>query len=267
MKNNAYHPSPLNISKYATYSDYLLECYRNRDWESIKDSFKYVLFKTPPTTDRIVKSRMGKFWCRANTNDFQYVNYAYERSVKDYIFRNLENFSYFFDIGACMGEYCVWLAQHGKRCVAFEPVPTNYKALTKNVEINNMQELIRTFPVGLGSKKEEVYFDIKPVLTSASGIDRNYTGTEKNVKIERLDDLMPQLSCTPDDAIMMKLDVEGMEVEALKGGENFLMNTKRLTLILEKTFAGEDNIRDYLATLGDFKYVDIDEVNIAAVKQ
>jgi FkbM family methyltransferase len=267
MKNNAYHPSPLNISKYATYTDYLLECYRNKDWQSIKDSFRYVLFRTPPTTDRLVKSRMGTFWCRANTNDFQYVNYAYERSVKDYLQRNIKSYNYFFDIGACMGEYCVWLAQQGIRCVAFEPVPMNYKALAKNVEINNMQNLIRTYPVGLGSKEEEVYFDIKPVLTSASGIDRTYTGPEKNVKIKRLDDLIPELGCSPKDGIMMKLDVEGMEVEVLKGGENFLKSARKLTLILEKTFSGENSIRDYLATIGNFRYEDIDEVNIAAIRQ
>lgn len=267
MKKKVYHPSPLNILKYGTYTDYLLECYKNKDWQSIKDSFKYVLFKTPPKTDRIVKSRMGTFWCRGNTNDFQYVNYAYERGVKDYVAAHMPDYDFFIDIGACMGEYCIWLAKQGKKCIAFEPVPSNFKALSKNVEINKLQDYITIFPVGLGSKSEEVYFDIKDVLTSASGIDRNYSGQEKNVKIEVFDELLPKLPCTTDDAIMMKLDVEGMEVDVLTGAAEFLRKTKKVTLILEKTFSGEDNIRDFLAMLGTFVYKDIDEVNIAAIKQ
>ena len=230
MKKRTYHPSPINVLKYGTYTDYLVECYRNKDWESIKDSFKYVLFRTPPSSDRLIKSRMGTFWCRGNTNDFQYVNYAYERSVKDYIAANFNNFDCFIDIGACMGEYCIWLAQQGKKCVAFEPVPKNYLALSKNVEINKLQQYIKAFPIGLGSKSEEVYFEIQSVLTSASGIDRNYTGVERNVKIERFDDLQSQLPCTTDDRIMMKLDVEGMEVDVLTGAESFIKNVKSLYL-------------------------------------
>lgn len=267
MKKKIYHPSPLNVLKYGTYTDYLLECYRSKDWQSIKDSFKYVLFKTPPTTDRLVKSRMGTFWCRGNTNDFQYVNYAYERHVKEYIAREIKHYDVFIDVGACMGEYCIWLAQQDVRCIAFEPVPANFSALQKNVELNRLQHRICTFPVGLGSVQEEVYFDIKAVLTSASGIDRTYTGVEKNVKIERLDDLLPQLKIKKEQGVMMKLDVEGMEVDVLTGAESFIRNTKKLTLIMEKTFTGEDPIRKYLSSLGNFIFEDVDEVNLAAIKQ
>ena len=267
MKKKVYHPSPLNVLKYGTYTDYLIECYRSKDWQSIRDSFKYVLFKTPPTTDRLVRSRMGTFWCRGNTNDFQYVNYAYERHVKEYIASQIRHHDVFIDVGACMGEYCVWLAQQGMRCIAFEPVPANYQALRKNVEINNLQDRISSYPVGLGSIKEEVYFDIKTVLTSASGIDRTYTGVEKNVKIERLDDLLPELNIGSNQGVMMKLDVEGMEVDVLTGAENFIRNTRQLTLIMEKTFTGEDPIRKYLSSLGKFTFKDIDEVNLAAIKQ
>lgn len=267
MKNTAYHPSPFDISKYGTYTNYLLEYYRYKDWASIRDTFKYVLFRTPPTEDRVIHSRMGTFWCRGNTNDFQYVNYVYEKNVKNYIYSNRHKFDFFIDIGACMGEYCVWLAQQGMKCIAFEPVPKNFTALRKNVELNKLENMITALPVGLGDKSEEVYFDIKSVLTSASGIDRTYAGTEKNVRIERFDDLLPQLPCTPADRIIMKLDVEGMEVDALRGAAAFIKKVKNITLILEKTFAGEDNIRSFLASVGTFTYTDIDSVNMAAIKQ
>jgi FkbM family methyltransferase len=267
MKNNAYHPSLTKLSKYTVYTDYLLEYYKHKDWKSIKDSFTYVLFKTPPASDRIVTSKMGTFWCRGNTNDFQYVNYAYEKQVKNYIFDNRKNYDYFIDIGACMGEYCIWLAKCGMPSIAFEPVPDNFKALSKNVELNRLQHMVTVLPVGLGSKAEKVYFDIKPVLTSASGIDRNYSGTETNVQIERFDDLLSQLPCTTEHRVMMKLDVEGMEVEVLQGAADFIRKAKGIALVMEKTFSGEDNIRQFLAGLGTFVYQDIDEVNMVAIKQ
>lgn len=267
MKNTAYHPSLTNLAKYSTYTNYLLEYYKHKDWESIKDSFRYVLFKTPPTKDRIITSKMGTFWCRGNTNDFQYVNFAYEKAVKDYIYANRLHYDFFIDIGACMGEYCIWLAKAGMPSIAFEPVPDNFKALSKNVALNKLQKLVTVLPVGLGSKKHRAYFDIKPVLTSASGIDRSYTGTETNVQIERLDDLLPQLPCGPEHRVIMKLDVEGMEVEVLQGASEFIRKAKGIALVMEKTFSGEENIRNFLAGLGRFTYQDIDEVNMVAIKQ
>ncbi|EMR04350.1 FkbM family methyltransferase [Cesiribacter andamanensis] len=267
MKNTAYHPSLTNLAKYSTYTDYLLEYTKHKDWKSIKDSLKYVLFKTPPTTDRIITSKMGTFWCRGNTNDFQYVNYAYEKQVKNYIYKNRKQYDFFIDIGACMGEYCIWLAKAGMPSIAFEPVPSNFKALSKNVELNQMQQMVTVLPVGLGSKAEKVYFDIKPVLTSASGIDRSYQGPETNVEIKRFDDLLPELPCTPEHRVIMKLDVEGMEVEVLQGAADFIKKARGLALVMEKTFSGEDNIRNFLASLGTFVYEDIDEVNMVAIKQ
>lgn len=267
MKNTAYHPSLTKLSKYTTYTDYLVEYSRFKDWKSIRDSFNYVLFKTPPAADRIITSRMGTFWCRGNTNDFQYVNFAYEKQVKNYIFKNRRQYDYFIDIGACMGEYCIWLAKQGMPSIAFEPVPSNFKALSKNIALNKVQHMVTVLPLGLGNKAEKVYFDIKPVLTSASGIDRSYTGTETNVEIERFDNLLPRLPCTTDHRVIMKLDVEGMEVEVLQGAAEFIKKAKGIALVMEKTFSGEDNIRSFLTGLGNFTYQDIDEVNMVAIKQ
>ena len=40
----------------------------------------------------------------------------------------------FIDAGACMGEYDIWLAKLGKRCIAIEPV--NFATMTKRRSLN-----------------------------------------------------------------------------------------------------------------------------------
>ena len=114
------------IEKIIIYIDYFIEYLVYGDVSSIISSLKYILFGSVPKRDRIVRSRLGKYRCRALTNDFQYVNFAHEKLIKKFILQKSDWLTHFIDIGSCMGEYCVWLAPMGVKCIAFEPVEDNY---------------------------------------------------------------------------------------------------------------------------------------------
>src|SRR6266700_4038807 len=103
-------------------------------------------------------SGMGRFMVRKNTNDFQFINYAYEKAIKDYFIKNIDTFDVFIDVGACIGEYDIWLAKKGKRCIAVEPI--SFKGLERNIALNKAEDRIQVFPCGVGAKREKVYFEI-----------------------------------------------------------------------------------------------------------
>lgn len=260
----SYKPSLFNLSKYATYADYFKEYIACKDFKSLGASLKYMFTHKLPEKDYNTSSRMGHFLIRKGTTDFQFINEAYERKVKKFIRDHLNDFDVFIDAGACIGEYCIWLAKMGKRCIAIEPV--NFDAVRKNIALNGLEEKIRLFTCGLGNKKERVYFYIPNGLPSSSYLERN-VAHEPNVDIETLDSLVPQFGILPGDRVLMKMDVEGMEPELIEGARNFIAGQEHLTLVYEH-FAS-DNYRNDKALLdiAPFEFADIDGVNRAAFKK
>lgn len=259
-----YKPSLLNPGKYATYMDYFAEYIKCKDFKSLTASLKYVFTHKLPAKGYTTNSRMGDFFIRPETTDFQFINFAYERKVKKYIADNIDTFDVFIDAGACIGEYCIWLAKMGKKCIAIEPV--NFEAVRKNVALNNLESLVQVFPCGLGSKKERVYFNVPVGIPSSSYADRETT-KEPNVDIETLDSLYEKFNIPASSRVLMKLDVEGMESEVIAGAKDFINKFKELSFIYEHFES--DNYRNdkALQAVTTFTFKDIDDVNRLAIKK
>jgi len=260
-----YKPRWSDIHKYSTFLQYLKEYLAFGDFRSVRAAMGYVLANKLPGQDYVTSSRMGKFWIRKGTNDFQYVNYVYERRVKRYIHNHLDSFDVFIDVGACIGEYCIWLSHFGKRCIAFDPV--NHKAVERNVALNNKRPLVQVFPFGLGRRKEKLYFNILPDATGSSYADRSQADKEPNVQIEALDDWTQQLHLHPDDRVLMKVDTEGMEEEVFEGARQFIRNHRNLSIIYERYRTKNEHYDQVLANIADFEFSDIDSSNRLAVKK
>jgi FkbM family methyltransferase len=258
-----YKPSLTDPSKYRTYFDYFKEYIVNGDFKSLGISLRYMFGHKLPTHDYTTKSGMGSFHVRKGTTDFQFINEAYERKVKKYIREHLNDFDVFIDAGACIGEYCIWLAREGKRCIAIEPV--NHQAVRNNITLNKLENKVKLFPVGLGSKKDRVFFNVPSGLPSSSYRDET-SKQEPNVDIETVDGLFPAFGISPNDRVLMKMDVEGMETELIEGARQFLSTHRNLTVIYEHFES--DNLKNdkALAALGNFQITDLDGVNRVAVK-
>jgi FkbM family methyltransferase len=260
-----YKPSLLNFSKYLTYADYFKEYIACGDFKSLGASLRYMFTHKLPGHDFRASSRMGSFHIRKGTTDFQFINSAYERKVKNFIKAHLADFDVFIDAGACIGEYSVWLAKLGKRCIAIEPV--NFEAVRRNVALNGLEDRVQVLACGLGNKKGRVYFNIPSGLPSSSYMDKD-SDKEPNVDIETLDGLMPRLNIGPNDRVLMKMDVEGMEPELIEGARQFISSQPSLILVLYEHFDADDFRNDKaLSAHGRFEFSDIDGVNRAAVKK
>ncbi|MHA1491978.1 MAG: FkbM family methyltransferase [Promethearchaeota archaeon] len=129
----------------------------------------------------------------------------------------------FIDGGAYIGDSALIFEKyyHPKRIYAFEPELINFNLLLKTIKINNLRKVM---PInqGLGEKKESLKFKSHGILSQISeegeqsisviGID-NFV-FEKNLKIG-----------------LIKLDIEGFELNVIKGARKTIKKFKPILLI------------------------------------
>lgn len=148
--------------------------------------------------------------------------------------------NYFVDVGANTGIFSIYAARSKKdlKVLSFEPHPSNYKRLLKNIYINQLTT-IQTFPLALGGDQREIEFTVPTDLsisTTASANEnftRNFHQVEHktiHVKQMALDEVLSRFPITSKDVI--KIDVEYYELEVLKGAEQTI-RTKRPLVIIE----------------------------------
>lgn len=254
------------MNKIATYIRYFSSYFKNGDFGSIVSSVNYVLKRPTHRKDRIIQSSIGRFYCRKGTNDFQFANYYYEWSVKKRVLELVPEMTVFIDGGACVGDYCILLAKKGIRCFAFEPVAETFQVLKKNLEMNGLSNKVKAFPFGLGKSAENVRFEINPVNTGASHKTVKTSDYMETVAIQTLDSVLPDLSIEYTEHILLKLDVEGMEIEAIQGAADFIRNYPNLTLIVEMKHCGPRLIEEALNALAPFACKQLDAYNLIATR-
>lgn len=153
-----------------------------------------------------------------------------------------------FDIGANTGLYSIvsHIASKEISIYAFEPNPINLKRLAKNIELNSISN-ISTLPFAVGNSNEEISFTVREdnsLSDTSSAIESfsksTYRGELKwkNIKVAqvRIDDFVESHKITKID--MMKIDVEGYEIEVLKGAMQSILRWKPVILI--ESFLNDD---------------------------
>jgi FkbM family methyltransferase len=252
------------INRIKVYSLYFYEYLKHGEFSAAVNAVLYMFTRKSYANGKLMVSSMGQFETRKGTLDFQYINYAYEIEIKHYI--ETHPFEVFFDIGACLGEYCIWLGQKGYPCFAFEPVSSSYYMVQKNIKLNKLESKVKAFNYGLGSKHSIEHFRINQINPGASKrVQEGDSATEK-FEINSLDDVFEGFGLNKDTKILVKIDVEGMEVEMIKGAKKFFQYFNDITLIIEEKLSGESDIRNSLNEICDFEYGHVDNFNIYARK-
>ena len=149
--------------------------------------------------------------------------------------------------GGAMGLYPLALADHFQHVVTFEPDPGNWECLRANLESRDCLKRVTAYNMGLGEAcgRGAIY---KPNPLNR-GANRMLPG-EGGIPIVSLDQWRFTM---PVDAIW--LDIEGMELAALKGAEKLIDAFSPLIVTEEngngaRYGVGETDIEDYLETLG-----------------
>lgn len=168
------------------------------------------------------------------------VNQAYDRQSWQVIKRVCDENACCVDVGCHKGEIMDWFIQRspkGKHW-GFEPIPSMYEKLV--IKYKNHQN-ITIYPFALSDTNGTTTFNLVLTNPAYSGmVKRNYDhANEKDQTIEvemrTLDDLMANV----DKIDLIKIDVEGAELQVLKGAVNTLQRTKP-TVIFEHGLGASD---------------------------
>lgn len=141
---------------------------------------------------------------------------AFEPDETAFLGEALATADVFIDVGANIGFFSCMARGLGKTVVAVEPLSHNLDVLYANLAANAWTD-VEVFPVGLGER---------PALatlfgggTGASVISRwsgNNDAWHRTIPISRLDTLVG--GRFPGQRLVVKIDVEGTELDVLRGG-------------------------------------------------
>jgi len=114
------------------------------------------------------------------------------------------------DIGAYCGTHTLWLGRIcGMRVMAFEPAPLAFAALQQNIKRNVLQRQVKLVNAAVGAKRGTgSLIDGTPDNSGMTRFDADGSG---GVPVLTIDEL------NLDDVTLMKVDVEGGEMDVLRG--------------------------------------------------
>ena len=154
-----------------------------------------------------------------------YFKKCYEKERMNFLIDQFKkiNSKVFIDVGAYIGFYSIILAKYFNKVFSFEPQIRNFSVLVKNISRNNLDNKIISHNYGLSDENKELYgySRKKRRLLQSSGFSLMQGDNEK-VSIIIGDNLLN----FRDEILTIKIDVEGFEVNVLRGIKNILKDNK-----------------------------------------
>lgn len=125
----------------------------------------------------------------------------------------------FFDVGANIGHHTLFMSAHADRVFSFEPfsvVRTELERKLKHAGVRN----VTAFPVALGNRNETAAFHPPTGANQGTGtlgeiLPDNASAESISVQVVRGDDFFAANQLPP--ISLLKIDVEGFEVNAIEG--------------------------------------------------
>jgi FkbM family methyltransferase len=197
-----------------------------------------------PIFKRIIPSIIKKL----NISNFQYKNesliyeldlrylvdrrfylFGYDKEVINYLnhFIKEKKIDYFLDIGSCWGIYSLQIGHKNPeiKVFAFDVFEKNIERLKRMAKINRINN-IKLFNNAIGNEKGVKIFSVNEKYSPNFSKDLN---GKYQIKVyqNKLDNLLN----FSNKKIVIKIDVERSELEALKGAENLLRKNKCLIIL------------------------------------
>jgi FkbM family methyltransferase len=148
-------------------------------------------------------------------------SFSYEDEL-ELLFKDSVSVDYtLIDCGANFGYWSVLVssAPYGShKAIAIEPSSQNFAKLANNAEINGSR--FHAMRCAIGSARGTAR--LSGTKHEAFSIAGNSAGGGEDVPVIALDNLLDDGKVSPDGKYLIKLDVEGVEIEAIKGGTRLL---------------------------------------------
>lgn len=150
-----------------------------------------------------------------------------------------QGITHFFDIGANFGLYSVLLSGSPSVRVieAFEPLPRNVNQLSANLYLNGLDTTVTVHSLALSDGEARMALFVDGHSTGVStinpeGVARDTAAYDSSIEVQTR--TLDSLTTLRDTNVLVKVDVEGAEVQVLQGMQGFLA-ANRVWLQIETT--------------------------------
>ena len=215
-----------------------------RQWVSLANGLEFSIDLTDPYWNRMISP-----------------HFAYEPEIM-HLLNRMKDLDYsFIDCGANMGYWSCLAASEAfgaKQVYAIEPLSDNYQLL--QVHANRNQQNIHLFKNAIAQNHGVDVPLFKPGShASVSLLKHASEGTPTEVVKTITLDSMLHTYLQDTDNIFLKLDVEGVEIEALKGATTLLAEKKPLIIYEDHSNDANSAISDYILNQLGYTVLYLDE--------
>lgn len=185
----------------------------------------------------LYNGRMVKISCevRSRIDESLRAGHFYEHRMLGHITRESKAGT-FIDVGGNCGQHTVYFALFAPsiKVLTFEPFPEHCKLILQNIADNALESKVTLHPIGLSDRLNT--FEIK---TNSAIHQRRY-----NAPCMALDNLVNE------PVSVLKIDVEGMELDVLRGATRILHTYKPAVYLEAHTPEHQAEIQAFLVKIG-----------------
>lgn len=153
-----------------------------------------------------------------------------EETFMSQILAELNMEDIFFDVGACIGLFSLHAAKRCKHVFAFEPEPDFREHLEQNLRINNLRN-VTALPYAIADRSKSFSLFTNGTAGKSPSLENDNFKNKVEVQARTLSDLVFR-DHVPAPTII-KMDIEGAEILALKGMTELFSRNPPRSIFLE----------------------------------
>ena len=203
--------------------------------------FAYLAENIPPTITKSTKYGELKFFCPGILPEWRARTLLIKEPETIEWINGFKSNDILWDIGANVGSYSLYAALKGLTVWSFEPSPSNYYLLSRNIEINKMDDRISALCLAFNNntKLDSLYMTMTELGGSMNSVSEpiDWQGKQMSEFFNQatvgfsIDNFVEQFNLTIPNHI--KIDVDGVEDKIIEGAAKTLANEKIKSLLIE----------------------------------
>lgn len=135
------------------------------------------------------------------------------------------------------------------KVIAVEPLPGNYRALERNIAFNRLESKVRAFNVAAAEARARASFFVDGDEKS-SLVPTERATQIIDVDVRALDDLLGEAGESAADVRLIKIDVEGAELQVLRGAHRILAQASPLVVLEANPPEAHRELEDFMGRIG-----------------
>ena len=193
------------------------------------------------------------FHVRKHSIDLHIISGFYEYKVMKVFEKLAKDSKVIVDVGANIGKYTILAGKTNPtaKVIAIEPEKENCKLLNKNIILNDLE--ISVIEEAVGNKEGEMKMYLNNINNRGHSLSEKFVNETKErkkkydssiqVKVNTLDNLFESID-------LLKIDIEGFELEVLEGSKRLLAEKKIKKMIIEIDDFNLESIKKLLNKYG-----------------